>query len=127
MKKKHKPYSNKQTVFVNMEGNTKEALEEICYRERKTLTQKIQELVNEEVRKKAGGLATPIAITYNITEQSNMLQTTLSLFRDFDTVTNVYNRLQSEQITLDAWNELDRYQKNFKAGLLAYRSNIIQR
>jgi len=111
-----------------MEGNTKEALEEICYRERKTLTQKIQELVTEEVRKKVGGLATPIAITYSIiSEQSNMLQTTLSLFRDFDTVTNVYNRLQSEQITLDAWNELDRYQKNFKAGLIAYKPNVIQR
>ena len=110
-----------------MEGNTKEALEEICYRERKTLTQKIQELVSEEVRKKAGGLATPIAITYSIIdEQSNMLQTTLSLFRDFDTVTNVYNRLKEDRVTLDQWNELNRRERNFRAGLMAYKP-IIQR
>jgi len=41
----------------------------------------------------------------------------LSLFRDFITVPNVYKKLQSEQITLDQWYELDRREKNLKAGL----------
>ena len=91
------------------------------------MSERFNEFMREEVKKAEGLNATPIAIAYANDNHSNTQQSSLSVFRDFDTVKSVYKKLQSEQITLDAWNELDRYQKNFKAGLLAYKPKIIQR
>ena len=61
MRKKKGPYKIKQTIYLNVEGNTKEALEELCYKERKTLTEKLQELIDRELEQK-NELASPNAI-----------------------------------------------------------------
>ena len=124
---REKKYGTRVPLTINVDNDDLRAFREMCHRDRVSMSERFNEFMREEVKKAEGLNATPIAIAYVKTSHSNTQQSSLSVFRDFDTVKSVYKKLQSEQITLDAWNELDRYQKNFKAGLMAYKSNIIQR
>jgi hypothetical protein len=112
LRKKNEPYTNKQTIFVNIEGNVKEALEDICYKERMTLTAKVQELIDQEVRKKAEGITTPIAIAYNDnSRRSNMRQTSLSVFANLSK-----NVIEEETNLIEDQSILTRLKTNYYTG-----------
>lgn len=117
-KKKNEPYTNKQTIFVNIEGNVKEALEDICYKERMTLTAKVQELIDQEVRKKAEGITTPIAIAYQHHStnfgQSNMRQTSLSAFANLSKID-----IEKETNLIEDHSTLARLKTNYYTGKIA--------
>lgn len=123
----NKLYSNKQTVFLNIEGNVKEQLEELCFKERKTLTNKIQDLIKEEIQKKEIGLmSNPIAVSYSATMPNNIKHKRLiSVFEDSaNTKTDVFHMLKDEKVDNDDLNKLHNYCTNFLGGISAYRPNI---
>jgi hypothetical protein len=115
LRKKNEPYTNKQTIFVNIEGNVKEALEDICYKERMTLTAKVQELIDQEVRKKAEGITTPIAIAYSSgNNQSIMRQTSLSVFANL-----TKNDIEEETSLIEDQSILTKLKTNYYTGKMA--------
>lgn len=130
MRKRKEPYKVKQTIFINIEGNTKEALEEICWKERKTLTQKIQELINVEIGKKAVALEiNPARIPYEQPNLDSIINSRpiISAFSRCPTVSDAFRQLLDQKPSKQDLEDFDRHYRNLGMALVQVKTNLITR
>ena len=125
MRKKKEPYKVKQNIFINIEGNTKEALEDICYKERKTLTQKIQELIDVEIGKKAVALENPARIPYEQPTLDNIINNKpiIFAFSRCSTVSEAFHQLVDEKPTEDEIKDMPRRMNVLSEALRHVKAN----
>ena len=131
MRKRTEPYKVKQNIFINIEGNKKEQLEDICYHERKTITQKIQELIDIELRKKAVALevkVNPARIPY-VYEQPTLdsiisSKPIISAFSRCSTVSDAFHQLLDEKLSKQDLEDFDRRYRNLGAALVQAKANV---
>jgi hypothetical protein len=66
-----KKFRNRLYVGFNFEADRIREFEEICWRERKSMSEKLNEMVEEQLEKNVAGLNNPIKISYGETNKDN--------------------------------------------------------
>jgi hypothetical protein len=74
-------YHTRTTITVNAELDILKEIKELCEKERKSLSEKINELFIEELEKKVVGCKNPLNVSYNQQEEKP-LQTDLTQWID---------------------------------------------
>jgi hypothetical protein len=66
-----KKYRHRLYVGFNFEQDRIKEFEDLCWRERKTMSDKLNEMISEQLEKNAVGLNNPIKISYGETNKDN--------------------------------------------------------
>ena len=92
-----KRYTDRKPVYFHTEGSILEQFKEVCYRERKDVAEKLNELMRTEIQKNVSPrLRTPINITFsNDINQSGKK----------DDITSLDYFIEKKHITSDYWHD----------------------
>jgi hypothetical protein len=74
---KRKEYRERQSVLISFERDRYKDFIDLCDRERKSVSLKINEMLEEELEKNATGEVNPIRIRYREKQQNKFSQSTL--------------------------------------------------
>jgi hypothetical protein len=102
LKMKRKDYHNRLPILISVEKDRWRDFQELCDRERKSYSFKLNELMEDELEKNAIGVCNPIKIRYG-KEQHKPIQTELiAWFSVVDTTTeqNELNKIKGQALEI---------------------------
>lgn len=81
---KRQEYRQRKGIFFNVEQNAWEAFQELCDKERKTISLKLNEMLKEELQKNEIGRSNPLNLSYGIHTNKSTNGITISMDRFID-------------------------------------------
>lgn len=123
-------YNTRTGVSFNTDKDMLTQFKEICKKEDKDFSMKINELMREEIIKKELGRTNPISVAYNSSTgviQLDKRQAFIQMFGNFSNIKEGFKYLKDSQLTLDDIEEINRENMNLQESLRHYRANIITR
>jgi hypothetical protein len=95
-------YHTRTTITVNAELDILKEIKELCEKERKSLSEKINELFIEELEKKVVGCKNPLNVSYNQQEEKPFQSDLIAWFDHVDTVNEhqELNKLKGQALAL---------------------------
>lgn len=99
---RRKEYRNRQPVTLSVEKDRWKDFEELCDKERKSVSLKIAEMLEEELEKKALGGQNPINISYGKQQEKPFQSDLTAWFGHVDTVNEhqELNKLKGQALAL---------------------------